>query len=116
MPEESRRRVDSEEWSGLGEKSQSQRGRGQHGPPQGPRGRRYRCGPSEVAGAARVRGVKRGEKLTKEEVLSLLQDKVAKWWLPDDVVFLEEIPKPSVGKFAEKELRAKDYKLPTELE
>jgi acyl-CoA synthetase (AMP-forming)/AMP-acid ligase II len=32
--------------------------------------------------------VKPGEELTKEEVLSFLQDKVAKWWLPDDVVFL----------------------------
>ena len=59
--------------------------------------------------------VKPGEELTKEEVLSFLQDKVAKWWLPDDVVFLEEIPKTSVGKFSKKELRAQfeDYKLPT---
>jgi len=39
-------------------------------------------------------------------VLSFLEDKVAKWWLPDDVVFLEEIPKTSVGKFSKKELRA----------
>jgi fatty-acyl-CoA synthase len=53
--------------------------------------------------------------LTKEETLEFLQDKVAKWWLPDDVVFLEEIPKTSVGKFSKKELRAQfgDYKLPT---
>ena len=40
---------------------------------------------------------------------------MAKWWLTDDVVFLQEIPKTSVGKFSKKELRAKfeDYKLPT---
>ena len=59
--------------------------------------------------------VKPGEELSKEEVLSFLEDKVAKWWLPDDVVFLEEIPKTSVGKFSKKELRAQfeDYKLPT---
>ncbi len=58
---------------------------------------------------------KPGKELTKEEILEFLQDKVAKWWLPDDVVFLEEIPKTSVGKFSKKELRAKfeDYKLPT---
>jgi len=48
------------------------------------------------------------------EVLSFLEDKVAKWWLPDDVVFLEEIPKTSVGKFSKKELRTQfdDYELP----
>jgi fatty-acyl-CoA synthase len=58
---------------------------------------------------------KPGEELTKEEILSFLEDKVAKWWLPDDVVFLEEIPKTSVGKFSKKDLRAQfgDYKLPT---
>ena len=58
---------------------------------------------------------KPGEELTKEEILEFLQDKVATWWLPDDVVFLEEIPKTSVGKFSKKELRAQfeDYKLPT---
>ncbi len=57
---------------------------------------------------------KPGEELSKEEVLEFLQDKVAKWWLPDDVVFLEEIPKMSVGKFSKKELRAQfeDYTLP----
>lgn len=58
---------------------------------------------------------KPGEELTKEELLSFLEDKVAKWWLPDDVVFLEEIPKTSVGKFSKKDLRAQfgDYILPT---
>jgi fatty-acyl-CoA synthase len=34
-----------------------------------------------------------------------LSDKVAKWWLPDEVVFVEEIPKTSVGKFSKKQLR-----------
>jgi fatty-acyl-CoA synthase len=59
---------------------------------------------------------KPGEELTKEE-LEFLQDKVAKWWIPADVVFLEEIPKTSVGKFTKKELRAQseDHKLPTAL-
>ncbi len=59
--------------------------------------------------------VKPGEELTKEDLLSYLEDKVAKWWLPDDVAFLEEIPKTSVGKFSKKDLRAQfgDYVLPT---
>jgi len=59
--------------------------------------------------------VRPGEELTKEEVLAFLEDKVAKWWLPDDVVFVDEIPKTSVGKFSKKDLRAKftGYELPT---
>jgi fatty-acyl-CoA synthase len=43
--------------------------------------------------------------ITKEEIIEFLKDKVAKWWLPDEVVFLKEIPKTSVGKFSKKELR-----------
>lgn len=56
-----------------------------------------------------------GEQLTREEVLAFLEDRVAKWWLPDDVVFVEEIPKASVGKFSKKDLRDKfaGYELPT---
>jgi fatty-acyl-CoA synthase len=59
--------------------------------------------------------VRSGEELTKEEVLTYLEDKVAKWWLPDDVVFVDEIPKTSVGKFSKKDLRDKfeGYELPT---
>jgi fatty-acyl-CoA synthase len=50
--------------------------------------------------------------LTKDQVLDFLRDKFARWWLPDDVVFLEEIPKTSVGKFDKKLLRErfKDYR------
>ena len=59
--------------------------------------------------------VKEGEELSKEEVLEYLNDKVAKWWLPDDVVFIDEVPKTSVGKFSKKDLRGKfeGYQLPT---
>jgi len=59
--------------------------------------------------------VKPGEELTKEEVLSYLEGKVAKWWLPDDVAFVDEIPKTSVGKFSKKDLRDKfeGYELPS---
>jgi acyl-CoA synthetase (AMP-forming)/AMP-acid ligase II len=55
-----------------------------------------------------------GEELTKDEVLEFLTPRVAKWWLPDDVVFVEEIPKTSVGKFSKKDLRDRfaDYRLP----
>ena len=59
--------------------------------------------------------VKEGETLTKEDVLAHLEGRVAKWWLPDDVVFIDEVPKTSVGKFSKKDLRARfeDYELPT---
>ncbi|MGI8791946.1 MAG: long-chain fatty acid--CoA ligase [Acidimicrobiales bacterium] len=49
--------------------------------------------------------VREGEQLTSEEVLRYLDGKVAKWWMPDEVVFVEEIPKTSVGKFSKKTLR-----------
>jgi fatty-acyl-CoA synthase len=59
--------------------------------------------------------VKPGEELTKDEVLAHLEGRVARWWLPDDVVFVEEIPKTSVGKFSKKDLRDRfsGYELPT---
>ena len=56
-----------------------------------------------------------GETVTKQEVLDYLADKVAKWQLPDDVVFIDEVPKTSVGKFSKKTLRDRFalYELPT---
>jgi len=54
------------------------------------------------------------EDLTKEELLEFLRPRFAKWWLPDDIVFVEAIPKTSVGKFDKKVLREqfKDCRLP----
>ncbi|MCH8801304.1 MAG: long-chain fatty acid--CoA ligase [Chloroflexi bacterium] len=50
-------------------------------------------------------------KLEKAEVLDFIRDKFASWWMPDDVVFIDEIPKTSVGKMDKKVLREryKDY-------
>ena len=58
--------------------------------------------------------VKAGEDLSKQEVLEFLAPKLAKWQLPDDVVFIDEVPKTSVGKFSKKDLRTRfaDYALP----
>ena len=39
-------------------------------------------------------------------MIDFLKDKVAKWWLPDEVRFIDEVPKTSVGKFDKKVLRA----------
>ncbi|NQX71002.1 long-chain fatty acid--CoA ligase [Paenibacillus alba] len=41
----------------------------------------------------------------KADLLTFLTDKFAKWWIPDDVIFLHEIPRSSVGKFMKRELR-----------
>jgi fatty-acyl-CoA synthase len=59
--------------------------------------------------------VRPGETLTKDELLEYLDGRVAKWWLPDDVVFIDEVPKTSVGKFSKRELRDRfgDHVLPT---
>jgi fatty-acyl-CoA synthase len=53
-------------------------------------------------------------RLTKEEILEFLSSRVAKWWLPDDVVFIDALPKTSVGKFNKQALRErfKNYRLP----
>jgi fatty-acyl-CoA synthase len=45
-------------------------------------------------------------KVTQEEVIEFLKDKVAKWWLPDEIRFIDEVPKTAVGKFDKKVLRA----------
>ena len=59
--------------------------------------------------------VKPGESVTRDDILTFLADRVAKWWLPDDVVFIDEVPKTSVGKFSKKDLRDRfgDHQLPT---
>ncbi|HET6876371.1 MAG TPA: AMP-binding protein, partial [Jatrophihabitans sp.] len=59
--------------------------------------------------------VQDGEQLTREELLDYLAGRLTKWQIPDDVVFLDEIPKTSVGKFSKKTLRDRfaDYQLPS---
>jgi acyl-CoA synthetase (AMP-forming)/AMP-acid ligase II len=49
--------------------------------------------------------VKPGETLTREDVITWLQPRVARWWLPDEIEFVDEVPKTSVGKFSKKTLR-----------
>ncbi len=59
--------------------------------------------------------LREGQSATKDEIVAFLDGRVAKWWLPDDVAFVDEIPKTSVGKFSKKDLRTKfeGYTLPT---
>ncbi|HXW40764.1 MAG TPA: fatty-acid--CoA ligase [Xanthobacteraceae bacterium] len=58
--------------------------------------------------------LKPGQTASKEELLGFLDGKIAKWWMPDDVVFAAEIPHTATGKIQKTTLRAqfKDYALP----
>jgi fatty-acyl-CoA synthase len=60
--------------------------------------------------------IREGEDLAPADLIEFLEGRVPKWWLPDDVVFIEEVPKTSVGKFSKKDLRERfaDHVLPTE--
>ena len=55
-----------------------------------------------------------GTTLSKEEIITQLEKQFAKWWMPDEIVFIETIPKTSVGKFDKKVLRQQfaDFELP----
>lgn len=50
--------------------------------------------------------VREGQQVTAEELREFLADKVAKWQLPENWTFVEEVPKTSVGKFDKKRLRS----------
>ncbi len=55
-----------------------------------------------------------GAKPTKEEILDFMQGKIAKWWMPDDVAFVDEIPHTATGKIQKLALRKQfeGYELP----
>ena len=52
---------------------------------------------------------------TKDEILAFMSGKIAKWWMPDDVVFVDTIPHTATGKILKTALRKqfRDYRLPT---
>jgi len=59
--------------------------------------------------------LKPGQSATREEILAYLTGKIAKWWMPDDVVFTGEIPHTATGKIQKMVLRERyaKHKLPT---
>ncbi|MCG2584694.1 fatty-acid--CoA ligase [Massilia sp. TS11] len=56
-----------------------------------------------------------GLELTREDVLHHLEGKIAKWWMPDEVLFLDGLPLGATGKVLKNKLREqfREYKLPT---
>ncbi|MCP4315617.1 MAG: long-chain-fatty-acid--CoA ligase [Hyphomicrobiales bacterium] len=57
---------------------------------------------------------KEGSTPTKESILEFMSGKIAKWWMPDDVAFVDEIPHTATGKIQKTVLREqfKDYSFP----
>ena len=58
---------------------------------------------------------KPGQEVTRDELLKFFEGKIAKWWMPDDVQFVAELPHTATGKIQKLKLREqfKDYQLPT---
>ena len=56
-----------------------------------------------------------GSTVTREDILRFFDGKIAKWWLPDDVAFVDELPHTATGKLSKLTLRQqfRDYVLPT---
>ena len=59
--------------------------------------------------------LKKGQSASKDEVLGFMRGKTANWWMPDDVVFVDEIPHTATGKIQKTALREryKDFVLPS---
>jgi fatty-acyl-CoA synthase len=59
--------------------------------------------------------LREGESATREEFLQYLDGKIARWWMPDDVVFVDDIPLGATGKIDKKLIRQRmaGYQLPT---
>ena len=58
---------------------------------------------------------KKGQTASKDEIFKFMHGKIASWWMPDDVVFVDEIPHTATGKIQKTVLRErfKDFVLPT---
>ena len=58
---------------------------------------------------------KDGQRPARDDLLAFIEGKVARWWLPDDVVFVDEIPHTATGKILKSALREQfaDYRLPS---
>ncbi len=59
--------------------------------------------------------LKQGASATREDILKYMDGKIAKWWMPDDIVFVDGIPHTATGKILKTALRDqfKSYSFPT---
>jgi fatty-acyl-CoA synthase len=60
--------------------------------------------------------LKKDQSADKDEILAFMQGKIAKWWMPNDVIFVDEIPHTATGKIQKTTLREtfKDYRFPAQ--
>jgi fatty-acyl-CoA synthase len=58
--------------------------------------------------------LKQGQQVTREDILKFMEGKIAKWWMPDDVAFVDGIPHTATGKILKTALRDqfKSYSFP----
>ncbi|MGJ4929309.1 fatty-acid--CoA ligase [Bradyrhizobium sp. HKCCYLS2038] len=58
--------------------------------------------------------LKQGQTTTREDILKYMEGKIAKWWMPDDVAFVDGIPHTATGKILKTALREqfKAYRFP----
>lgn len=58
--------------------------------------------------------LKQGQQATRDDILKYMDGKIAKWWMPDDVVFVDGIPHTATGKILKTALRDqfKEYRFP----
>ena len=49
----------------------------------------------------------KSEEVSKEQIYEFLFDKIAKWWMPDDILFVSELPHTATGKIKKVDLKAK---------
>ncbi|WP_407176225.1 fatty-acid--CoA ligase [Bradyrhizobium sp. STM 3562] len=58
--------------------------------------------------------LKQGQKATREDILKFMEGKIAKWWMPDDVAFVDGIPHTATGKILKTALREqfRNYSFP----
>jgi fatty-acyl-CoA synthase len=59
--------------------------------------------------------LKKDQKAGKDDILGFMRGKTANWWMPDDVIFVDEIPHTATGKIQKMALREryKDFVLPS---
>ncbi len=95
------------------DRSGKSRGRPSEG--GGSRGDRHPSSRNGTSGRCLIVQLKEGQTATREEILKYMDGKIAKWWMPDDVAFVDGIPHTATGKILKTTLRDqfKTYSFPT---
>jgi acyl-CoA synthetase (AMP-forming)/AMP-acid ligase II len=55
--------------------------------------------------------LKEGQSATKDEIIAFLAERIVKWWLPDEVVFVDQLPHTATGKVLKRQIREQYQRL-----